>query len=399
LASSGYDDTGNGETITVTDLTASASLGAGAFNILDQGVRGAQTVEALTGAAPVLPLVWYWFPGNPNGTSYAPATRAISVLGTSVDPDEFDDAVLLHEYGHYVLDVYSRDDSPGGVHVLGNSTLDLRLAWSEGWATFFSSVVRNDPVHVDTSGAGVRLVFEIEGPTFGTATRYDTNELAVAAVLWDVHDGVDDDEGAGPLNGLLPDVWSVVRGLAAPLVSFEDFWTAWQSAPPGNLQPILEARLINLWPDAQEAGANDNDQARATPIGVNQIQSRSLYPAGDIDFVTFTAPVDGTYTIGTSRCTGPPVRCDARVSNAADTVLDVLELPNDGADADNLNGNVYPGVCGVGTCPSNDAATLSSRVQISATAGASYIIEVTRSPAAPPSAGELGTYDLVVTQE
>ncbi len=399
MASAAYDDTGNGETLTVAGLTARAPLGAGAFNIFDQGVRGAQAVEVLTGAVPVSPLVWYWFPGNPNGTSYSATTTTITVLGMSTDPDEFDDAVLLHEYGHYVLDVYSRDDSPGGVHVLGDSTLDLRLAWSEGWATFFSSVVRNDPTHVDTSGDGVRLVFEIEGPSLGAATRYDTNELAVAAVLWDAYDGADADEGAGPLNGLLPAVWSVVQGLATSPVSFEDFWTAWQSANPGNLQPILEARSINLWADAQEAGANDDDPTRATPIAVDQIQAHSLYPAGDVDYVRFTAPADGTYVIATSRCAGFPVVCDARISNAADTVLNVIELADDGVAADNLDGQVYSGSCGSGTCPPNDAATLSSRVTIAATAGASYVVQVARSPAPPPSAGELGAYDLVVTRQ
>ncbi len=403
LASSVYDDAGNGETITITGLTASASLGAGAFNILDQGVRGAQTVEALTGAAPVSPLVWYWFPGNPSGTSYAPSTKAISVLGTSADPDEFDDAVLLHEYGHYVLDVYSRDDSPGGVHVLGNSTLDLRLAWSEGWATFFSSVVRNDPVHVDTSGAGVRLAFEIEGPSFGTATRYDTNELAVAAVLWDAYDTDDADEGSGPLSGLLPAVWGVVSGLATSPVSFEDFWIAWQSANPGDLQPILEARTIDLWADDQEAGGNDDDPSRAKPIelfvgnNLTAVQHHSLYPAGDVDYAEFIAPANGTYTVATSRCTSSPVVCDARVSNAADTILSVLGLSDNGAAADNLNGQTYP--CVFTSCPPNDATTLSSRVTFPAAANEVVVISITRSADAPPSAGELGTYDLVVTQE
>lgn len=396
MASSAYDDTGSGETITVTGLTARSALGAGAFNILDQSVRGAQAVEALTGVAPAPPLAWYWFPGQTTGTSYTENTKAISVLGTATDPDEFDDAVLLHEYGHYVLDVYSRDDSPGGEHILGDSTLDVRLAWSEGWATFFSSVVRNDPAHVDTSGTGVRLAFEIEGPSFGAATRYDTNELAVAAVLWDAHDGADGDEGTGPLNGLLPEVWSVVRGLSTPPVSFEDFWIGWQSANPGDLRPILEARSISLWPDAQEAGANDDDPARATPIFVEQIQPHSLYPARDVDYVKFTAPATRTYMIATSRCAGFPVVCDVRVSNAADTVLDVLDA-SDGAYADNLNGTVYPGSCGVGTCPPNDASTLSSRVTIAATAGVEFVVQITRSPAAPPSAGDLGTYDLVVT--
>jgi hypothetical protein len=185
----------------------------------------------------------------------------------------------------------------------------------------------------------------------------------------------------------------MVQGLAATPVSFEDFWIAWQSAPPGDLQPILAARSIDLWPDAQEAGGDDSDQTQAT-IGVDEIQHRSLYPVSDVDYVKFTAPAAGTYTVATSRCVGFPVVCDARVSNAADTILEVLGLPS-GTAADNLNGVSYAQSC----CPPNDATTLSSRVTFTATLGTPYVIQVKRSPDAPPSAGELGTYDLVVTQE
>lgn len=395
LTSLAFDDAGDGETTIVTGLETMGALGTGAFNILAQGVRGAETVEELSGAPPTPPMIWYWFPGNANGTFYSPVTKTITVLGATDDPDEFDDAVLLHEYGHYVLDVYSRDDSPGGPHVLGDSTLDLRLAWSEGWATFFSSVARNDPLHVDSGGGGVRLVFDIEEPSFGAATRYDTNELAVAAVLWDAHDTANADEGAGPLGGLLPAIWSVVGGLSLSPVTFEDFWTAWQAASPGDLQPILAGRSIDLWPDEAEA-AGDDDPSRATPIRLAEVQHHSLSPAGDVDYVEFIAPADGVYTIATARCVQFPVACDARLSNAADTILDVLGLADDGPHHDNPNGEVYQSSCTL-ACPPNDAATLSSGVTFAAAAGTSYIVQISRSPVAPPSAGELGSYDVVVT--
>lgn len=45
-------------------------------------------------------------------------------------------SVALHEFGHYVLANYSRDDSPGGNHNFGE-LLAPAFAWSEGWASFF----------------------------------------------------------------------------------------------------------------------------------------------------------------------------------------------------------------------------------------------------------------------
>jgi hypothetical protein len=226
--------------------------------------------------------------------------------------------------------------------------------------------------------------------------------LAVAAVLWDAYDAADGDEGAGPLSGLRDAIWSVSRGLSVAPVTFEDFWAGWQAANPGDLTAILADRQIDLWEDGQEAGANDNDPSRATPITLfsggnpSAIQHHTLYPAGDVDYVVFTGPGTGTYTVATSRCAPLGGACDARVSNGADTLLDVVGITPP-STADNLNGQTYSPTCVLVGCPPNDAETLSSKVTFAATGGASYVIRVARSPSAPPSAAETGSYDIVVT--
>ena len=51
--------------------------------------------------------------------------------------DEYDDVVLGHEYGHFVMQKYSVSDSPGGGHS-SNDRVAPALAWGEGWATFFA---------------------------------------------------------------------------------------------------------------------------------------------------------------------------------------------------------------------------------------------------------------------
>src|ERR1700756_5147679 len=105
----------------------------------------------------VLPAVTaFWSPLNSPalgggkeaiGSTYFDAkTNTISLVGNrAVDSDEFDDSVILHEFGHLAAASFSRDSSPGGIHVLGDA-LDPRIAWSEGWANFFSSAVRNVPI-------------------------------------------------------------------------------------------------------------------------------------------------------------------------------------------------------------------------------------------------------------
>ena len=60
------------------------------------------------------------------------------------DTDHFDDAVIMHEFGHHVEDMCGTMDSPGQVHY-GLYRIDSRLAWSEGWGNFFGAhMIRNN---------------------------------------------------------------------------------------------------------------------------------------------------------------------------------------------------------------------------------------------------------------
>ncbi|MEO5657389.1 MAG: hypothetical protein ABIO65_07170 [Nitrospiria bacterium] len=397
VASPALDDAGAGETLSL-GLAATSEATSGAFNILDQGVLGAAYLLSV----PVIltrDLEWAWYPGSPAGTSYTSGNPAvIAVSGQADDPDQFDDAVLLHEYGHYVLDIYSKDDSPGGEHRLNDSSLDLRLAWSEGWASFFSSVVRNDPVHIDTSASGVRLQFELEGPSFASTTWYDSNELAVAAVLWDAFDG----PGEDPVQVLFSQIWSTITTLktdsSATTISFEDFWIGWKQAGFPSLTSLTAAFFIELESDSFETG----DDTMLQLISVGSTTHHTLYPSGaipgrmpaDIDLMQFTAGQTGIYTVETSRCDVVSLSCVAGLSNGADTVLEVTSNGIVGT-SDNFDGKTY-GACGL-NCPPNDAQTLSSRVTFTGTASTTYRVKVTRSAVAPPSAGDFGSYDLIVT--
>jgi hypothetical protein len=63
---------------------------------------------------------------------------------TTKDTDHFDDAVIIHELGHYVEDVCGKMDSTGGTHY-GLYRIDPRLSWSEGWGNFFGAhMIRNN---------------------------------------------------------------------------------------------------------------------------------------------------------------------------------------------------------------------------------------------------------------
>lgn len=161
-------------------MTASArasespTLLAGAFNIYYQIYLANEflrsTLSDSNFVAPKVKAYWRkgfnpytYFGANSMLSFYRPGYQELFILGgtegvvSSVDTDHFDNSVILHEYAHFLEDTMSISDSPGGSHD-GNSIIDPRLAWSEGWANFFQAAVLRHHVgstwqyYIDTKG-------------------------------------------------------------------------------------------------------------------------------------------------------------------------------------------------------------------------------------------------------
>jgi hypothetical protein len=411
IRSKQLDDT-ESDAFTV-DLTATVGALGGVFNILDVVLDGASFVRELTGEMPPA-LTAVWTAGNCDGTYYELAGGTIRILGgCQGDADEYDDTVLLHEYGHFLAARFSRDDSPGGAHFLDDNTQDIRVSWSEGWGNFFPAVVRNDPLYVDTIGNKAAIVFEIESLSSPMSDLsllpdlavFTTNELSVAAVLWDI---VDDSPGenlvGGPddvSSGMEP-VWDIFsKYLLCPdcgigRVSFEHFWDGWFAQGHGlgpGMQTLVSDRQMVLMEDAFET---DDDMAGAFLLGANDVpEARGIYPEGDVDFFRLAAELGKTYTIETLGLT-----------NGADTFLTLLDSNGVVTDEnDNANGIVSNPLCGViplvqiSNCPPNDDSTLSSRLVLIPGFDATYFLRVDRSVKSPPSAGRYGGYQIRITSE
>lgn len=155
----------------VAKVAAKVAANAGAYNILDQTLKAQDFLRAQTAGcasaysdcdpfvtAPVLNIFWSpgvtpaVYSGGSGGISYygspdgSTAMKGLYLLGglngdiDNTDMDQFDNSVIVHEYGHFIEDNFGRMDSPGGSHN-GNSVVDARLAWGEGWADFFQGAV------------------------------------------------------------------------------------------------------------------------------------------------------------------------------------------------------------------------------------------------------------------
>lgn len=147
---------------------------AAPFSILDQAYAAMQKIRQEVPTLQFPPLNIYWSvknrPGDNDDKSngeiqtshFSPDDEALYILGKAdVDTDEFDTAIIVHEWGHYFENKLSRSDSIGDSHAQGDF-LDMRLAWGEGWGNGLAGLVRNNPIYIDTSGPSQKST----GPEF-----------------------------------------------------------------------------------------------------------------------------------------------------------------------------------------------------------------------------------------
>lgn len=177
---------------------------AGAFHILDTVLRGLDAAHRWSGVT-LPPLSVYWGRGVTTEWSFYRGERpagsgryVLELLGgrrnrtTEDDCDEHDEGIILHEVGHFVMDMLSSNSSTGGSHPSGY-LVDPGLAWEEGRATWFSAAVRGAPDYQDTIGrepqGSLRVNHDLEGR--GRPPRGIGSEDSVANVLWDLSDGVE----------------------------------------------------------------------------------------------------------------------------------------------------------------------------------------------------------------
>ncbi len=185
---------------------------AGAMNIFDVGVSCNNYARINGGKVPEK-LTFKWQVNGTSGSYYSSTNKRIVILGELADPDEYDDIIIGHEYGHFVMDTYSKDNSPGGEHSDAPST--ATLAWSEGWATFFAAAALNKSFYLDTTSSGIGAFTSVESlpstitlGNVGDKLDGDVSEAVISAVLWDLHDNTN--ETFDSLGGKSTGIWKVL---------------------------------------------------------------------------------------------------------------------------------------------------------------------------------------------
>ncbi|HZD53206.1 MAG TPA: hypothetical protein VE175_09170 [Woeseiaceae bacterium] len=181
--------------------------------------------------------------GDITTSFYRASDNSIFLLGdastASSDADEFDDHVVGHEWGHYFEDIFSRSDSIGGPHMLGDR-LDMRLAFSEGWATALSGMVLASPDYCDTTlSRGFSI--DIENGVGGTSGWF--NEISVVTFVYDLWDEEVDGPDTGSLGfGPIHEVMTGSYADTPAFTSIYPFAEALKAENPAGA-PLVQALL------------------------------------------------------------------------------------------------------------------------------------------------------------
>jgi PKD repeat protein len=225
------------------------------------------------------PLQAFWSPDNRTSDAFDPEAgdilttlylssdsagelAGIYVLGLEDnDTDEYDAHVMAHEFQHYLEDALSRSDSPGGSHGLGDK-LDMRVAFSEGFANAYSAMVLADPQYRDSFGSRQASSFGFNMETDTQSPEGWFNESSIYTLVWDLYDVPADANdavqlGYGPLFTVFRNELRTGQALTSifPLIAG---LKAQAGAPVGGIDAIVAARGIRA-PDIDAFGSTETN--------------------------------------------------------------------------------------------------------------------------------------------
>ena len=279
------------------DLTATTGWGvtsytgtraAAPFAILDAIYSGMQLVLTADANAVFGPMDAFWSINNTltspsdidagelSSSFYRTDIDSLFLLGdANVDTEEFDDHVSMHEWGHYFEDVFSRSDSVGGSHSIGES-IDARLSFGEGWATALAAMALDDPQYCDTTVPGTTGGFGIDTENDNSGPQGWYNEMSVATFLYDLWDSNNDGSDNNSL-GFGP----IFNTMTGPQRATDAFTTIFSFA--AELRPMLDPTqlaFVNSQLARENIETNNIDIWASTQnnINVSPNNSRDVMP-------------------------------------------------------------------------------------------------------------------------
>ncbi len=185
-----------------SSLVITEAIGSGAVRVFDYLRYSHAYARARFGRAGPAVVVWLrmntsWtcgacFLSAPSKVGSLPFDSQIFVSASRRDQTFWADPVTAHEIGHWAMWAYGTSPNESGQHCAAQPTLPGQ-AWSEGWATAFSSIVRDDSLYYDKQ-EGSMFWFDLaargyvaggwQRPIASAGLHQPMDENEVAAMLW-----------------------------------------------------------------------------------------------------------------------------------------------------------------------------------------------------------------------
>lgn len=217
-------DVANGATVTKNLTANNTDDNNTAFSVHDAMTTAVRYIERVRGSR--FPDTDVIFPTDQGGTFYSAPNLHV------LREDRFDWDVVHHEYGHFVADQLNIENNPGGSHSSSDNLAEargkdvgIRLAWGEGWPTYFGTSLQQvmgaagfgipnvgDTHYQDTDDQSID--YDLETQTGGASLGED-NELSSQRILWDLYDSAND---RGDNNVAMGDqaVWNTLDAADPP---------------------------------------------------------------------------------------------------------------------------------------------------------------------------------------
>ena len=151
-----------------------------------------------------------FYQGGPKVNGAVPANSVIYLLGRENDnTEEYDPTVVMHEFAHHVTWAMSKDNHTGGRHNR-NALLDMRVAFSEGFANVLGAIIADDPVYRNSFGVRQARVHVYNNETNPSNNRDHPHRMgwynsgSVSAILYDIYDGANAADNDALSLGLAP---------------------------------------------------------------------------------------------------------------------------------------------------------------------------------------------------
>jgi len=262
--------------------------------------------------------------GDIGTSSYVSSTngdRRVLILGASNnDTDEYDEHVVIHEWGHYFEDQLSRSDSIGGRHGEGD-ILDPRVALGEGFGNALSGIMTDDPFYRDSFGSSQGRGFDINVESNDTRNAGWYSEFSVQSILYDIYDS--DDDGSDTLSAGLAPIYNVLTSSSytsspffTTIFNFIDEYRANNADDITGLDSLTSAQSISGTGPTGSGEANNGGVPIAWPLYTNVTVNGSaseicvdtsvgeINKLGNRRFITFDVTSPGTHTLRMRRTSG-----------------------------------------------------------------------------------------------